>query len=336
MNLFVRRGFVDEKLLEILDQFDLNIRNAYRGRGATICVTNQGVKLLKEFKGSAGKLMDEYELKKGLIENGFWNVDQYVRNRQGTFFVQDRYKVIYIMKDYFEGKECDIRNLFDIRLAGMNLAQFHKAASKLIVSERTKLGYQPLIEQYQKRNAELKRVRNYMSRVQKKSEFELTYILQYNVFWNQAKEAVELLNDMGRFLQNQRLGICHGEYTHHNILKICEGAATVNLEHFCYQNQILDLHQFLRKALEKNDYSMSVAKELISGYESVLPLEREDYQMLYVMLSYPEKFYKISNHYYNGKKCWIPPKTVEKLMDTLKQNEKREIFLGSFQKEYLQ
>ena len=77
---------MDEKLLEIIDQFDLNVEHTYRGRGGTICVTASGTKILKEFHSSAGKLMDEYELKQYLRSEGFYFVDQHIKNKQGTFF----------------------------------------------------------------------------------------------------------------------------------------------------------------------------------------------------------------------------------------------------------
>lgn len=326
---------MDEKLLEILEQFDLTVESTYRGRGATICNTDQGIKIVKEFHGSAGKLMDEYELMKSLKEHGFPLVDQYVKNKKDGFFVTDRYQTTFIMKDHFEGRECDIRSMMDLKMAAENLAQFHKTVGKVTISGRTLGQYEPVEAIWKKRNEELKRTRSYISKVNKKGRFERLYMETYPCFYEQARYAYDELKQLPDKIKQLRLGICHGEYNQHNIIKVNGRVATINLSHFQYQNQLMDLHQFLRKALEKNNYHMETAISILSNYHKVIPLTRDDYQYLYVLLLYPEKFYKISNHYYNGKKCWISPKNIEKLLDEKERNATKEEFLKNYQQQYL-
>ena len=57
--------------------------------------------------------------------------------------------------------------------------------------------------------------------------------------------------------------------------------------------------------------------------------DRSDYEREYVRLrlSYPEKFCKITNHYYNSRKSWIPDRTKEKLDILIRQEKKKEDFL---------
>ena len=59
-------------------------------------------------------------------------------------------------------------------------------------------------------------------------------------------------------------------------------------------------------------------------------LAEKDFLFLYLLFLYPEKFWKISNQYYNHRKSWIPPKTLEKLQKVLAQNEERHTFLKQF------
>lgn len=326
---------MDEKLLEILDQFDLHVKNTYRGRGGTICVTENGTTILKEFHSSAGKLADEYELKKNLRAEGFCLVDQYVRNKQGTFFAEDRYHTVYIMKEFYEGRECEIRNVSDVRIAGRNLALFHKTARKIPVSVRAKKQYSPLPFLLEKRTRELKRAKTYMESTMKKGEFEHLYIKSFQTFFEQAKEALSICDRIGAKGEESALGICHGEYNQHNIIKTEKGIATINLEHFCYQNQLLDLHHFLRKAMEKNGYHKEFAQKILMGYSGIKPLDEKDYQFLYLLLLYPDKYFKIANHYNSRRKAFISPKDMEKLVDTIEQNKKKEEFLEWYQAEYL-
>ena len=272
---------MDEKLAAILEQFDIEVKNTYRSRGGTVCITEDGAKILKEFHSSAGKLQDEYELKKSLREEGFVFIDQHLKNKQGTFFAEDRYHTIYIMKEFYEGRECDIRNGVDVKLAAKNLARFHKCVRKIEASERSKNQYQPLNFLMEKRMKEMKRAKTYMENAIKKGEFEHLYITSFLGFFEQAQEAIAICKQLGEEKEKQCLGICHGEYNQHNVIKMEKGIATINLEHFCYQNQLLDLHQFLRKALEKNQYDKEIAKKILSGYDQVRPFEQGDYKILY-------------------------------------------------------
>jgi beta-xylosidase len=80
---------------------------------------------------------------------------------------------------------------------------------------------------------------------------------------------------------------------------------------------------------------MTYANAVVRGYQEQIALTRDDFVFLYAMLSYPEKFWKISNHYYNSKKTWVPPKMVEKLSNVVQQNQEKEKFLVKFKKNYL-
>ena len=326
---------MDEKLLEIIDQFDLHVEHTYRGRGGTICVTKDGMTILKEFHSSAGKLMDEYELKQYLRLEGFSFVDQHIKNKQGTFFAEDRYHTIYIMKEYYEGKECDIRNAEDIKLEAKNLAQFHKIAEKAPVGQRERKRHQSLLSLLEKRTRELKRAKTYMEHSLKKGEFEYLYMRSYDNFFQQAKEAISICKEIGESQEKTALGICHGEYNQHNIVKTEKGIATINFEHFCYQSQWIDFHHFLRKALEKNQYQIEVAQKMIEGYNQIHSLEAKDYQFIHLLLLYPDKYFKIANHYNSRRKAFISPKDMEKLVDTIEQNKKKEEFLSWYQKKFL-
>ena len=50
----------------------------------------------------------------------------------------------------------------------------------------------------------------------------------------------------------------------------------------------------------------------------------EEWAVLYLQLLYPEKFWKITNCYYNSKKTWIPEKNTEKLITVKEQIEKKQ------------
>ena len=68
------------------------------------------------------------------------------------------------------------------------------------------------------------------------------------------------------------------------------------------QLQCMDLYDLLRKLMEKNNWNLSLFATAMESYENVKPLSKEERYLLYLLLVYPEKFWKITNFYYNSKK----------------------------------
>ena len=66
---------------------------------------------------------------------------------------------------------------------------------------------------------------------------------------------------------------------------------------------------------------------MLEEYDRILSLGKREREYLKVRLAYPEKFWKLANHYYNHNKAWIPGKNVEKLTMLIDQQQKQEAFL---------
>ena len=103
--------------------------------------------------------------------------------------------------------------------------------------------------------------------------------------------------------------------------------ATTNFEKSYIGLQITDLYQFIRKVMEKNDWDILYGNNIIEAYDRIRPLSKDELEVLYVLLLFPEKFWKLTNFYYNGKKVWISGRNIQKLNSIGKQNPKKEMFL---------
>lgn len=88
-----------------------------------------------------------------------------------------------------------------------------------------------------------------------------------------------------------------------------------------------DLSNFVRKMMEKNNWNTSLGMELIGAYDSVRKLKPQEFSYLYFYLAYPEKFWKIANHYSQSHKAWLSGRNTEKLSKVITQEGAREHFL---------
>ncbi len=340
-----------EKLAEVLEQYKIAPVSISRGRGAYFCRTEEGLYKLELFAGSERRLLREHEIKERLYQAGFQNIDRYIEvDWEGEEYsykdqllpdqigadhliAADRYRNAYTLKKYFDGCECDLKNELEVGLAVNNLGVFHKVGAELAGKDQVKMRSKS-VETFVRHNQELKRVRNFISRQNHKNDFEMKYLGLFSYFYDRALQSEERLKQSQACDNPLRLGLCHGAYHQHNVLILKEGVATVSFEQFHYDNQLTDLYSFTRKLLEKNHFQYSCFVRALEEYEKIQELCMQDYLYLYCLFSYPEKFWKLSNHYMNGNKAWMPPKTMEKLAGMVKAEQEKTEFLTEFQKDY--
>ena len=104
---------MNEKSLSVLEQYDFNVYKTSRDRGGIILNTNQGLKLLYECNKAETHYEHEDKITQALLQTGFVNVDTYCRNKEGKLIAISDENRKYIVKDWFDGRECDIMNLSD-------------------------------------------------------------------------------------------------------------------------------------------------------------------------------------------------------------------------------
>jgi len=359
---------VDDRNQEVFRRYDIRVYTTYKARGAVVLETDKGLLLLKNFEGSTARVEFENSIKEYLIQQGYSNVDLYLRNMDNELITEDAMGNKYVLKNWFIGEECNLKESADVMNATANLAVMHTLMVGMPMNDDVrKNNIQPsLFETFEKRNRELKRVRTYIKDKRQKNEFEMCYLSSYEKFYRQGMQALELLKNSGyQSLYDQSIqqnALCHGNYTYHNVMMLrgnqpasayearTKGkqklefdeepglaaaelsgqfrlAASTNFDKSSIGIQIVDLYNFLRKVMEKNDWDEEYGCRIIEQYDAVKPISKEELNTLYILLLYPEKFWKITNFYYNSKKSWVPQRNIQKLIGIQQQFEPKEKFL---------
>lgn len=81
------------------------------------------------------------------------------------------------------------------------------------------------------------------------------------------------------------------------------GTAVTNFGHWSFDIQIADLYRFMRKILEKYNWNLELAGEMLREYHKIRPISAEEWKNLRVRFTYPEKYWKLANYYYSHKRC---------------------------------
>ena len=70
-----------------------------------------------------------------------------------------------------------------------------------------------------------------------------------------------------------------------------------------------------------------MGERLLNKYESGCPMSEQARKQLLGVLLFPEKFWKIADHYYGSNKAWIPKRDIEKLEKIIAQERERITFI---------
>ncbi len=318
---------------EILEQYEVEIRSTLKGRGALCCDTDKGTMLLKEFRGSKERAGFLHNILEYLSGRGF-SAETVELSKEGEVLVKDEISnTSYLLKNWYLGRECDVRNREDILSAVRKLAELHNLTADYdgSIPDFLKAEEGSLLQEYERHNRELNKVKNYIRNKNKKNEFEMLFMKVYENYKLQAQEVTDQLKkqskDLGEELKQQMRGLCHGDYNQHNVLLSQGEWVILNFEQMSYDILVLDLANFMRKILEKYNWNTGLGIEMITAYDSIRKMLPEELEQLYLRLAYPKKYWKIANHYCSSRKSWISGRDIEKLEKVIGQEPQRKQFL---------
>ena len=309
-------GNVDDRRQEVLAQYDLMIRNCGNMRGALMLDTDRGLKVLRPIQSGEQRLEFEDAVKQYIRRTGKLCVDTVLRTKEGKLFAENSYGDRFCVRDWYYGEECSLKQEQHCFTAVDTLNRFNELTADFPMEEEYGIyARQPLAEQFAKRARELKRVRSYIRDKKQKSEFEVYFLRLCDGYFEQALAAEEYIRSV---MQTEiRPQLIHGNFSYHSLLTDSPlGDASFVLTSFDkagFGQRVSDFYYLLRKTMEKNDWNQALGYQMILRYLQARKNPETECTLLKAQIMFPEKFWKITNYYYNNRKTWIPEKNIKKL-----------------------
>ncbi|MBQ8815492.1 MAG: phosphotransferase [Lachnospiraceae bacterium] len=311
---------MSERGMAVLDQYNFEVFRISRVRGAMLVDTSEGLKLMAECSRTENRIGIEQQVLSELRKAGF-PAEQYVANREGGWLSKDEYQKPHVLKDWFEGRECSARDERDCLEAVVILAKLHLALQQIGVTVEPV--YNPG-EVWHKHNREMGRVRKFLRNRNGKTLFERNVLETVNEYLAQGQRAAELWERSEAKPTGQ---LCHGNYTYHHVLLGTADFAVTGFSSLHTGYRAEDLYYFMRKVLEKNHWSLRLGAKMLETYNRIFPMGQGDWNLLYLLFLYPEKYWKQLNYYYNTRKNWISDRNRDKIDMLEQQKGGRDSFL---------
>lgn len=330
---------VNDRATAVLEKYDIEVLRFWKGRGAILCETKTGMKILKEYRGSTQRLLTQQKLLQKIRQKGYSGVEQILPSKEGEIIVKEDDGTCYYLKEYQEGKECNIKEYRDCSKTAENLALLHTIMELPEFVKEENIPPYILLQEFEKHNRELRHVKKYLKEKRQKNEFEYYLYQHFDEFLWKAEKILEDVTKQAEFLTKENLiqkgTLCHGDFQHHNVLFVNGETFIINFEKYVLDSPMRDLSLFFRKMMEKSNWSEELGQHILESYRKKRRISEEEKYQLYYRLSYPEKFWKIVNFYYNSPKVWMPEKNMEKLKKIWTQEEEKNCFLEKHFKKWM-
>lgn len=327
----INNGFTIPRLgqgEQLLSEYELSVDGISKGRGSLIIHSKKQTYMLKEVHSSKEKIEALANVLKKLHAWDERN-EQILQAKNGAYAVSEEMGPSYILKTYRAGRECDVKNPFEILEGMRKLADLHLELKEIGRAEETFFYAKEhgFLEEMYRHNRELRNLKNYIRKKKRENAFEEEYEKQYAKFYEQASEIYERAKREEAIVTGKNGQLCHGDYHYHNVMDCGQRSYIVHYENLRWDSPAADIAKYMRKALEKNGWNKELGKHMLDTYERVAPLCDSLRRELYLRLAYPEKFWKTANHYNNNKKAWASKRDGEKLLHIVQQEAARREFL---------
>jgi len=306
--------------------YGLKLISCTRTRTGLVCRTDKGIKELKKVLCDERTVVFEDAVKRHLKQRGFRGVSTFIETLDGTpFFNYEDTR--YVLEEHVPCKSADLTDRTILKKAVESLADIHGMTEDFLFEGDGKNGAD-LSQLYNKRKQELLRI---IGRIKKGREINPCdrLILDNGMrFIKRAEEAMHLLDEAG-YGDKREFVICHNCYKGDNV-RIEEKEEYIFVSGFskcAFDMGTVDVAEFIRRFYKDTQCRAEDAVEIIVAYCNKRQLSESDISMIYAMLLYPAKFFKLCNTYYNKRRSFVSGAVMDKFSRCCAMAEKEEVFL---------
>lgn len=305
----------------IAKEFGFKVNSYKPLRAVYIAETNKGPIIIKETDRDPDKLLYIHGMKEYLYENGFQSLDRYVIAQNGLpFTFQDNR--VFVVEKVIEGRECSFTNPFDREGAVLALAELHKKGKGYHAPTGAfkRENYGRWDSTYLKKIDYLLGLREKVKEKKKKDFFDNMFLEDVDFMIHMAWQAYDTLK--GSDYQNickkakKEKWICHHDYTYHNIIIGKNNEVNIiDFDYSCHELPVYDLANYILKALKRFSFDIDMALRILNLYDCIHPINKEDLMLMLAIFEFPQRFWRISERYYEKKTDWSDDTFVDKYED---------------------
>lgn len=321
---------------ELFDYFDFLVEDATPVRSIFILNTDKGMKILKKVDYSEEEIMFIYNSLNKIRE-----LYPHVINFKESIFNKPYIEYeggLYVVIDIIEGRECVFENPIDLMRASGALARLHIAGENIGVEYEKRNNLGKMIDRFRSKMLDMEKYKEIALMHKNKKEFDRVYLEYADYYIDYIKEAISQLENSSYLeLCGKYHTLCHHDLAHHNILMGNDDEVYfIDFDYSIIDLPYHDISNMLTKAIKHNGWDINIAENIMEAYMEKKPMSKDEINILYGFLLFPQDFYDISTSYYMQTRSWEEDDFVDKLKRKAGYKKEREEFLKEFYKTYIE
>lgn len=317
--------------LIVYDIENIKFKDTEKQRAVYKVVTNKGTKCLKKVYYNIDELLFIYSVIEWFNARGIL-CPRFLPSKNGLKFILYNDN-LFVLTDWIDGRKCDYDSIDDIKAIARNLGYMHKFSKGFFPIEGSKLRIsdKDYLYSYNKHFLQLLELSNTAFRIKDKFSKLFLEMFDYNI--EKARESIYLLSqvdfnkDIGDSVS--RYAICHLDYVNKNIIFTQDNDIyVIDFDRTMIDMPVHDICVFLKRILkrEKTSWDFNVFLSAIESYEKIRKLSYNEYILLYSMLMFPQKYWKVSRDYFKNIKECNKEAFISILKKIYNQQESHDIF----------
>ncbi|GAA0718954.1 CotS family spore coat protein [Clostridium malenominatum] len=244
--------------------------------------------------------------------------------------------MLFILTPWIDGIKCDYDNSLHVKMSAINLAKMHKYGESFspIDGSEMRSNEDDIYKSIQKHFHQLLNCSNLAFNY--KDKFSKIFLQNFDTNIKLAQGSLTLGSTINK--SNLSRSLCHLDYVNKNlIIDENNDIWVIDFDKCKIDYCVHDIGYYMRRFLRRDNtaWNIKLALECLHAYESIKPLNEDEYKYLLVYLSFPQKYWKISRDYYkNITKC-NKKSFIKILQKSVEDNDKQLEFMYQFGK-YIQ
>lgn len=321
-------SFFDEMRVKVFDIVPL--------RKVFILKTSNGNKILKRIDYGEDKLnFINYCLK--AVDKIGKNILSFNTFKNGKSYIDWKGKR-YVLMDLIDGREVSFTNPLEFTACCSFLANLHLASKENTNNDFYSKMDRNLILKFKDNLHNIKDEKKLVEKYKYKNEFDELFYVHTDEYIEEMDKAIKMLwsSQYCNYRNNHKnVVVCHNDLAEHNFLYKDNEIYLIDFDYCSIDLRILDLADIILKGIKNAGFDFDKAVEGIESYNSIYPLEDDEYKLLYILLLFPRDFCNIVNSYYFKQKNWEQEVFISRLKAKLNNESFRREFLEKFKEKYL-
>ncbi len=326
-------------LKEVLSHYDFTVKKIIPIRSAYYVETDQKLFCLKEFKHNPDKAERTYKITKFLIDQNFTNVPDYYLTREGerVIYCSNRF---YYLTEWIDGREANFKNIVEFQDTIQILAEYNNRLKNIDLHfERIKDKELNLLIDYKKKIKMLKDYKKLYNRNRGQNKVNDIYVQNIDKSLLLARRCLKILKD-SHYLKLHKISLLNKQCIHDSIyyqnilIDINQKYYIIDLDSTRYGMRIYDLGKLLRRTISaaKHHFEMGEIRKTIQIYHEASPISKDELSILYSIIAFPHKFWKLGKKRFINHKPWSEEKFLRKVRRHSENLDKQLLILDTMDK----